>query len=32
MIAESNDVEQENYKTKVKINTVREKNRLYYLQ
>lgn len=28
-IAESNDVEQENYKTKVKINTVREKNRLY---
>ena len=29
MIAESNDVEQENYKTKVKINTVREKNRLY---
>ena len=30
-IAESNDVEQENYKTKVKINTVREKNRLYYL-
>ena len=27
-IAESNDVEQENYKTKVKINTVREKNRL----
>ena len=25
-IAESNDVEQENYKTKVKINTVREKN------
>ena len=32
MIAESNDVEQENYKPKVKINTVREKNRLYYLQ
>ena len=31
MIAESNDVEQENYKTKVKINTVREKNRLYDL-
>ena len=30
-IAESNDVEQENYKTKVKINTVREKNRLYDL-
>ena len=29
MISESNDVEQENYKTKVKINTVREKNRLY---
>lgn len=28
-ISESNDVEQENYKTKVKINTVREKNRLY---
>ena len=28
-ILESNDVEQENYKTKVKINTVREKNRLY---
>lgn len=28
-IAESNDVEQENYKTKVKISTVREKNRLY---
>ena len=28
-IAESNDVEQENYKTKVKINTLREKNRLY---
>ena len=30
-ISESNDVEQENYKTKVKINTVREKNRLYDL-
>lgn len=29
-ISESNYVEQENYKTKVKINTVREKNRLYY--
>ena len=29
MISESNDEEQENYKTKVKINTVREKNRLY---
>lgn len=28
-ISESNDVEQENYKTKVKINAVREKNRLY---
>lgn len=28
-IAESNYLEQENYKTKVKINTVREKNRLY---
>ena len=28
-VSESNDVEQENYKTKVKINTVREKNRLY---
>ena len=28
-ILESNDVEQENYKTKVRINTVREKNRLY---
>ena len=28
-ISESNYVEQENYKTKVKINTVREKNRLY---
>ena len=28
-ISESNHVEQENYKTKVKINTVREKNRLY---
>lgn len=28
-ISESNDVEQENYKTKVKINTIREKNRLY---
>ena len=28
-ISESNDVEQENYQTKVKINTVREKNRLY---
>ncbi len=28
-ISESNDVEQENYKTKVRINTVREKNRLY---
>lgn len=28
-ISESNDVEQENYKTKVNINTVREKNRLY---
>ena len=28
-ILESNYVEQENYKTKVKINTVREKNRLY---
>lgn len=28
-ISQSNDVEQENYKTKVKINTVREKNRLY---
>lgn len=28
-ISESNDVEQENYKTKVKINTVRERNRLY---
>lgn len=28
-ISESNDVEHENYKTKVKINTVREKNRLY---
>ena len=28
-ISESNDVEQENYRTKVKINTVREKNRLY---
>ena len=28
-ISESNDMEQENYKTKVKINTVREKNRLY---
>lgn len=30
-IAESNDIEQENYKTKIKINTVREKNRLYDL-
>ncbi len=30
-ISESNYVEQENYKTKVKINTVREKNRLYDL-
>lgn len=30
-ISESNDVEEENYKTKVKINTVREKNRLYDL-
>lgn len=29
MISESNYVEQENYKTKVKINTIREKNRLY---
>lgn len=28
-IAESNYLEQENYKTKLKINTVREKNRLY---
>lgn len=28
-ISERNDVEQENYKTKVRINTVREKNRLY---
>ena len=28
-ISENNYVEQENYKTKVKINTVREKNRLY---
>jgi hypothetical protein len=28
-ISESNYVEQENYKTKVKINAVREKNRLY---
>ena len=28
-IAESNYLERENYKTKVKINTVREKNRLY---
>ena len=28
-ISESNYVEQENYKTKVKLNTVREKNRLY---
>ena len=28
-ISESNEVEQENYKTKVKINAVREKNRLY---
>ena len=28
-ISESNDVAQENYKTKVKINTLREKNRLY---
>ena len=28
-ISESNYVEQENYKTKVKINTLREKNRLY---
>lgn len=28
-ISESNYMEQENYKTKVKINTVREKNRLY---
>lgn len=28
-ISESNDVEQQNYKTKVKINAVREKSRLY---
>ncbi len=28
-IAESNDVEQENYQTKVKISKIREKNRLY---
>ncbi len=28
-IAQSNYLEQENYKTKVKINTIREKNRLY---
>ncbi|MGN1457529.1 MAG: histidine kinase N-terminal 7TM domain-containing protein [Acutalibacteraceae bacterium] len=30
-ISESNDIEQKNYKTKVKINAVREKNRLYDL-
>ncbi|MDD6489512.1 MAG: histidine kinase N-terminal 7TM domain-containing protein [Clostridia bacterium] len=30
-IAENNDIEQENYKTKVKINAVCEKNRLYNL-
>lgn len=28
-IAKNNDLEQENYKTKLKINTLREKNRLY---
>lgn len=30
-ISESNDIEQKNYKTKVRINAVREKNRLYDL-
>lgn len=30
-IAESNLLEQENYRTKLKLNTLREKNRLYDL-
>lgn len=31
MLAESNLIEQENYRTKIKINTLKEKNRLYDL-